>query len=255
MKEQTSHWYRKDGTSCYEVPRAKGDGMRATTLADARKLDLLPSVTTICKTLAAPALVNWLINNAAMAVATTPRMDGEELDAFIERCLDVDAQSEADTAKQLGTDIHDEIEYYLINNGVKRPDLVPFISPVIEKVKTLGRVVATEKIVVGDKYAGKMDCVVENDGCFHVLDFKSTKAKKMPKESYFEHQLQTAAYAMALGNIGDKKIVTANIYISTVVPGDISFCAQMDWSQSAKAFSMVSELWGMINNFYPLQQA
>lgn len=249
MKEQSSHWYRKDGAACYEVPRSKGDGMRATTLADARKLDLLPSVTTICKTLAAPALVNWLINNAAMAVATTPRKEGEELDAFIERCLDVDAQSESDAAKQLGTDIHDEIEYYLVNNGVKRPDLVPFISPVIEKVKSLGRVVATEKIVVGDRYAGKMDCIVENDGCFHVLDFKSTKAKKLPTQSYSEHRMQLAAYSKALGITGDKMIVTANVYISTVNAGEISFCANMDWQEDYNIFQKVTDIWYWQNQF------
>lgn len=249
MKEQSSHWYSKSGEAVYTVPRSKGDGMRATTLADARKLDLLPSVTTICKTLAAPALVNWLINNAAMAVATTPRKEGEELDAFIERCLDVDAQSEADAAKQLGTDIHDEIEYYLVNNGVKRPDLIPFVSPVIEKVKSLGRVVATEKIVVGDRYAGKMDCIVENDGCFHVLDFKSTKAKKLPKESYLEHRMQLSAYSKALGITGDKMIVTANVYISTVNAGEISFCANMDWQEDYNIFQKVTDIWYWQNQF------
>ena len=42
---KTSHWYTKEGTACYEVPYADpSKGMRSTTLADARKLKLLPSV-------------------------------------------------------------------------------------------------------------------------------------------------------------------------------------------------------------------
>ena len=45
--ESASHWYDLDGQPCHEVPRAKGDGMRPTTLADARKLHLLPSVTNV----------------------------------------------------------------------------------------------------------------------------------------------------------------------------------------------------------------
>ena len=35
---KSQHWYDRDGKAVFEVPKAKGDGMRATTIADARKL-------------------------------------------------------------------------------------------------------------------------------------------------------------------------------------------------------------------------
>ncbi len=39
---KSQHWYDKDGNAVFEVAKAKGGGMRATTIADARKLNLYP---------------------------------------------------------------------------------------------------------------------------------------------------------------------------------------------------------------------
>lgn len=248
MKD-SSHWYRKDGTACYEVPYADpSKGMRPTTLADARKLDLLPSVTTILKVMAAPALVEWLRREAAIAVATTPRLPDEPLDDFVERCLTVDAESVADAAKQLGTDVHDAIEKAMSGQGF--PDeLMKFVGPTVEAMVPLGRVVAAEKILVSASYAGKTDCILENDECITVVDFKTTKAKKLPTKAYPEHRLQLAAYANALGNTGGKRIKTVNIYISTIEPGKISVVDNGDWQADYSMFVMVCALWQWQNNF------
>ena len=222
----TGHYYYPDGTACYEVPYADPKkGMRSTTLADARKLGLLPSVTTITRALASPSLTEWLRREAALAVATTPRRPDEPLDDFVERCLAVDAESVADAAKELGSAIHDVIEKVLIGEeSLDFVKLAGFAAPAIAAVHDLGRVVATEKILVGEEYAGKTDCIVENYDWLTVIDFKTTKAKALPKKPYPEHKLQLSGYAAALGNTGKKRIRTANIYISTVRPGEIQVC-------------------------------
>jgi hypothetical protein len=225
--------------------------MRSTTLADARKLNLLPSVTTITKVLATPSLIEWLRREAALAVATTPRRPDEPLDDFVERCLTVDAEATADAAKQLGSDIHDAIEKMLSGEMVSSA-LAIFAETAADKVRDFGRVVATEKILVGDGYAGKTDCITEAEHFFTVWDFKTTGAKVLPKKSYFEHLMQTAAYAKALGNVGNKQIRTANIYISTTRPGEISVCTQDDWDKSYRAFELCRELWQIQNGYFPL---
>ena len=56
---ESNHWYTRDGEPMYTVEAAKG-GQRATTLRDARKLSLVPSVTTILNVAAKPALNQWL---------------------------------------------------------------------------------------------------------------------------------------------------------------------------------------------------
>src|SRR5512139_1672294 len=99
----SSHWYTTDGDPMYEVI-AKSTGLpRNTTLADARKLNLLPSVTTILKILHKQALVNWLIEQAVLAAMTTPRLPGEQDDAFIERVLHTERvqDQEAEAARDL----------------------------------------------------------------------------------------------------------------------------------------------------------
>ena len=52
--EQT-HWYDQKGAPAYTV-KAKDGSDRPTTLRDARKMNLAPSVTTILKVAAKPAL-------------------------------------------------------------------------------------------------------------------------------------------------------------------------------------------------------
>ena len=111
----------------------------------------------------------------------------------------------------------------------------------------------TERTLIGEGYAGKTDCVAENHDFITVIDFKTTGAKKLPKESYDEHRYQLAAYAKALGNTGNKRIRTANIYISTARPGEISVCINDEWQEDSKTFALILELWKRVNNYQPQQ--
>jgi len=83
IKEST-HWYDKEGKPAYTVIGANGK-KRATNLRDARKLNLVPSVTTVMNVAAKPALENWKINQALMAALTLPRLKDESLDKFMAR--------------------------------------------------------------------------------------------------------------------------------------------------------------------------
>ena len=56
---ENAHWYRRDGEPLHSVPSAKGEP-RPTTLRDARKLGLLPSVTNVLGVIAKPELTAWV---------------------------------------------------------------------------------------------------------------------------------------------------------------------------------------------------
>jgi len=71
-----AHWYQRDGRPLHTVLSAKGEP-RPTTLRDARKLNLLPSVTNILGIIAKPELTAWLQEQAVMAALTLPRLPGE----------------------------------------------------------------------------------------------------------------------------------------------------------------------------------
>src|SRR5512137_513286 len=99
-----AHWYQRDGVPLHTVPSAKGEA-RATTLGDARKLGLLPSVTNILGVIAKPELTAWLQEQAVVAALTLPRLDGEAEDAFAKRVV-ADALSTRDGAADFGSAFH-----------------------------------------------------------------------------------------------------------------------------------------------------
>ncbi len=246
VSTDSSHWYFPDGHPCHSVPRSAGLGDRPTTLRDARKLGLLPSPTTILKVLRKPELESWLTEQAVLAAMTTPRKEGEELDAFIHRVLHVEKQQDqqAQKARDLGTDIHTGIEAVL-NGRPCAPDVEAFVLPAVAKMREqFGAVDATEQVVVGNGYAGRADCIFANT----ILDVKTTGAKTLPSQAYWEARCQVAAYAKA---IGPQIIITAILYVSTMVPGELSLCVQTDWEREWRAFEHLLAYWQEANDYFP----
>ena len=88
MSKSSQHWYDKNGNSVFEVPKAKGGGMRPTTIADARKLNLYPSVTTVLSVLAKPSLDDWKLQQVAERAYSNPPQDGEEPSSYSRRIID-----------------------------------------------------------------------------------------------------------------------------------------------------------------------
>ena len=83
---ESSHWYTKTGDSAYQV-EAKNGQMRATTLRDAKKLGLVPSVTTILGVAAKPALNTWLQTQVLLSALTLPREPNEPEKDWLERVM------------------------------------------------------------------------------------------------------------------------------------------------------------------------
>ena len=88
----------------HSVPSLKGKA-RPTTVRDARKLGLYPSVTNIIGVIAKPELTSWLQAQAVMAALTLPRNPGENEDAFAQRVV-ADSQTTRDSAADFGTAFH-----------------------------------------------------------------------------------------------------------------------------------------------------
>lgn len=245
---QSAHWYTRTGEPMHTV-MAKGSGQpRATTIADARKLELVPSVTTILKTLNKPELTNWLIEQACLAVLTSPKQEGEELDAFVHRILHQDKvqDEERDAAAQRGTDLHQAIADSLEHKSVD-PKWIPWILPMLDSLK-LSPVRRCEYRVVGAGYAGCVDLIAGDQGV-SVYDFKTTK--RLPdKGSYIEHRLQLAAYAEALEQNGFVVKSTANVYISTLEPGKFTVHINPPWNETYdNGFEPILRYWQWANNF------
>lgn len=250
---ESARFYTKAGMPVFEMPKSNGDGMRAPTIADARKLDLLPSVTSILRILDKPELNDWKTEQAVLAVLSTPRNAGEELDGFVHRVLHEERvqDEQAKKAREMGSSVHDAVQKAL--TGEPYPlELARFVEPVVRICNETGRVVWTERVLVGDGYAGRGDALLQNDllKTLVLMDFKT--CTNLPKKgSYMEHQLQTAAYAATLGNTGELRIATANIYISTRDATYATFM-QEDWGTTfVCGFEPILRFWQWQNHMIP----
>jgi hypothetical protein len=224
----SSHWYSLDGKPCHTVPNKDGEA-RATTLRDARKLQLLPSVTTIIGILDKPQLTRWKMREAAKAALNVPPPQGEEpLDRFADRAIEF-AMSQVGEAADLGSRIHTAIENLMRGSAEEAPaDLIPYVKPVITWMREKGiRVTHSEIVLVNPihGFAGRVDSLftwgpvdAPNMG---ILDFKTKKTKPDEKvEAYDEHTLQLAAYAAThYGAEYLDRVLAANLFISSTEPG------------------------------------
>ena len=106
-----SHWYTKEGQPMHYVEAANGSGMRDTTLRDARKLNLRPSVTGVIDILAKPGLERaskYKIVDFCHSIEL-PKLDS--LDEYRKYVMGDDgAFKEWTAARDIGTEIHADIE-------------------------------------------------------------------------------------------------------------------------------------------------
>lgn len=260
-QSDSSHWYYTDGKPCYELPKKDGSGMKVPTLADARKLNLVPGVSTILKVLAKPELVNWLIEQAVLAVLTSPRLEGEADDAFTTRVLKTEKQQgqEASKARDKGTEIHDALEGLFtgrIANVADLGELAPWVQPAYEWMKVnAGVPIAFEQILSGEGYAGRTDLITAPAGWNKLWDYKTSKKLPDPKKGgWDEHKLQLAAYGKALSRTHGENYCAANLYISTTEVGKFVVCEYDNAALRAafdRGFKPLLTIWQYLNDYQP----
>ena len=168
---ESGHWYDTDGNCAYEMPYADPKkGMRPTTLRDARKHNLFPSVTTIMKVKAAPGLERWKINQAIDSALTLPMNDGESLDAYKLRVL-ADASEQGRKAAEYGTYIHGVLESFYATGNVHKEhtDIVCAVDKMITAVCGNQEWCAEKSFASTLGYGGKVDLHSPN----WIIDFKT----------------------------------------------------------------------------------
>ena len=253
-----AHWYDPITAAPQHTVIAKSTGQpRRTTLADARKNNWVPSVTTILQILEKPALTAWKIEQAVLAVITTPRQPGEADDAFIKRVLSTEEvqHEERDAARDMGIAIHDALEQHFLGKEVPT-EMLDWIMPAATAVGAHGALVACEKCLVGEGFAGKTDLILDATECWWIWDWKSTK--KLPtKGAWDEHVLQASAYARAFqkllkGDDAGKPIRTGNCYVSSVNKGEFFVAVHDDWEPTySEGFLPLLKHWMWAKDYRP----
>jgi len=247
---ESGHWYSQDGSPAYEV-QAKDGTMRPTTLRDARKLGLLPSVTTVLGILAKPGLEQWKMQQTILSAMTLPRLEGESLDDFAARVI-LDSKAQGQAAAQLGTEIHASLDKAY--SGLPYPPEHDVYVKAVQEAIFLKygeqEWIAEASFAHHLGYGGKVDLA----SSAVVIDFKTTAfdQEKVDKKQvgYKENLYQLCAYAQGL-EFDRPKI--ANAYVSTSVPGlvFIKEWGSDDFDRGLRVFNLALQLWSEDKDYFP----
>lgn len=246
------HWYDIEGNPKYEVPYADPKkGMRSTTLRDARKLNLLPSVTEILKIMEKPALNNWLQDRVLESALTLPRND-KETDKEYKLRIKKDSQEISLLARDTGSAIHDACESAFKNRTIdkKYKDIALKTKATIEK-EIGGGLVSEQSFGSELGYGGKVDLNKYNV----VVDIKTKEVLKA-KMAYDEQIMQLVAYGHGLGySIYETEYY--NVFVSW--DGDIKIHKWILFEEVDRAWKMFKaclSLWQLKHNYTPkIEQA
>ena len=251
---ESVHWYKQDGGPQYTV-KAKDGSDRPTTLRDARKMDLVPSVTTVMKIAAKPGLEAWKLEQMLLAALTLPRIDGETEKAFIARVA-ADSKETGKQAAERGTRMHESIErWYKGERNVEHITIAKaFEESVFNHFNThpFQAWVPERSFASNLGYGGKIDLYCEPDATAPTGIVLDAKSKEFGPDddvvAYDEHLMQLAAYRNGLGLPHAR---CANVFASVTHPGLIKVVEwpEADLVKGWKMFQCLLEFWKLKNNF------
>jgi hypothetical protein len=249
------HWYRPDGSPCHTVPRARGEGERATTLADARKLGLLPSVTTILSIVDKPQLTQWKITEALKLARVVPPMDTETPEEYAARIIERSYDETAGAAADEGSRIHAAIEAFYAGEEVPEeytPHVEATVKVIDDAFPGITDWVPERRVVSPLGYAGT--CDLHSPSAEIVIDFKCKAfAPDEKKKMAFDQHRQLAAYGAALFPFEGGPLACANVFVSRTHPGHARLHpwgtteVQQGWAQFRAAF----DLWKLERGYDP----
>jgi hypothetical protein len=253
-----SHYYTLTGKACH-TQVGKNGLERNTTLRDARKLKLIPSVTGITGIFAKPGLERWKLNEICRIAFELEPIDGESLADFTDRCL-VAHQKPKETAADFGIEVHDSLDKYF--EGKPIPDhLLEYVQPAFDwKQKNQLEFIEREKILINSQhgFGGMVDIVGKGpDGQQFIIDWKTRKTKPKVKVTSYDFQVhQIAAYGGTY--FGEEEILEGRVYganciISSTEPGrfEVISYAPEELAEAWKSFVAACEIWRSLKKYDP----
>lgn len=234
----------------HEVEALSGQ-MRPTTLRDARKHGLVPSVMTILSIIDKPGLVKWQIEQGILAALTLQREDDEPDGLFLTRVYH-DSRKQVMDAADLGDKIHKACEKHMCGELV-HPNFLPHaiaVRDVLDEYFPKITDWVTEKSFAHPLgFGGRVDLHSPSTGVvvdFKGKDFGPNDAKKLDWEQHY----QLGGYQLGLQlpvNWG------MNIFFSRTHPGyavgKVWRPAEMEYGRDV--FLSAFNLWKVLKKYEP----
>lgn len=252
METYLMHFYTKDGQSMHEVLGANGK-MKATTIREARKLGLFPSVTTIMDVQAKPALLEWMKQQILQTAIEHPFHPDEYQEDVWRKTIMAKTKARTDVAATRGTEIHNKLEHYYTQGHLEPGDeeyIIPAIELIDKEFKGVRWVAESSFVDKEIGYAGRVD-MYSKEGI--VLDFKTKDKSDIAKAGvqYDDHKIQLAAYQEGLDLHRDAK--RYNLFISTHkdTPGQVKLVEAKEFDKYLNLFYTLVRVWQLKNNYIP----
>jgi hypothetical protein len=244
------HWYKRDGSPCYEVPKKDG-GLRPVNLQWDRKLNLVPSVTTVTKIIDKPALTNWMVEQGIMAALTLPRIGGETEAEWMQRIRE-DSRAQAKAAAEEGSRIHDACERHYRGLSVPaqyKPHVAGVAAVIAAEFPGVTDWVAEASFAHESGYGGKVDLHSPSTGI--VIDYKGKDGDFSDgKKLAYDQHWQLGAYqtGLLLPNAD-----CANVFFSRTHPGAVKLhrWKAAEIAEGAAVFGRALELWKLLKRYDP----
>lgn len=241
------HWYAKDGAPFYTIIGSNGNE-RPTTLRDARKLELVPSVTGIIRMAAAPALEKWKRNQVMLAALTLPRTKDESEAQWLSR-VEHDWQEQGKQAADRGTAIHAAIEKHYRGDAPDESlwEWVKAAKAAIDEACGAQQWSAERSFADVRGFGGKTDL---HSGEW-VIDAKGKEGdvREANLALYDEHLMQLAAYREGLGIPGARCGI---LFIGRDVPSaQFVKAAETDLDRGWHMFKALLAYWCAKHAYWP----
>ena len=249
-----SHWYDTEGNTRYEVEGK--NGMRPSTLRDARKHGWVPSVSSIWNDVVSRPMLNKWIQTELMQALWAETHSADNLSGgggFPE--FEKLARSRFNDKQQMvmgrGTTIHDHLEKYFKGEDTPREHmfLCDNVSRVLDIKCGNSNWIAEKSFSHPSGYGGKVDLHSDD----WVVDFKTKEFPAKPnvkKMVYDDYGTQLAAYNQGLG--GGRRLL--NLFID--VGGNDHRCAVLEWEHTdvnrfQDMFNHALALWKLVKKYEP----
>ena len=214
LVSESGHWYTLEGKPLYTLVGKNGKE-RNTNLRDARKLNLVPSVTTILDQAAKPGLVNWQINQGINAALTLPREQDETDEQFLYRVRQ-DSKEQAEKAAEQGTIIHADINMGFA--GKKESKTFSCVDKIVNGLFPNQEWLSEQSYTSKEEgFGGAIDLHSKTS---IVIDFKTKdnlKGVEAKSLVFDNHGMQLSAYAMLL-KINTENLTRVSIFIDRKNP-------------------------------------
>lgn len=242
------HWYeRGTGKPVYTVTNEKTGVVRDTTLREARKLNLVPSVTTILGILDKPALLMYKQKQLLDACADHPFIWGKDEEAWRNECIRIAAIHARERAR-IGSEVHDAIDKSFCSEkyDTQYAHIVKACHIFMQEHLPDIRWISEQSFATAD-YGGKIDA--HSIDANIVMDFKTKDVDDITNiKAYSEHSMQLVAYADGLGMQNPRCV---NIFINTRDLDKPEFKliehSKEQIDRARKMFHLLVQLWKLQN--------